>query len=463
MKRTTLSLILALSLMLTFYNCKDDDGPELPNGAIQLPSYAQRTGDPSAGYDYLVYGDYVGHGVPYQAYVTAMGTGQNRLDRTGDNANVAYDFTAVDAPNGVRVVAANCFSCHASVFRGELVVGMGASEANFTSDQSELIPTIDLGMNVLYGNPSDEWDAYEPFRRAVLVVGPQTVLQARGTNPADKIAAVLAAHRNPNDLSWSEEPLITIPDVVPPTDVPAWWHMKKKNTMFYNALGRKDFARFMMSSSLLTVKDTVKAREIDTHFADVLAFIQSLEPPVYPDALDSSKIAEGEKIFNDNCSQCHGTYGDVETYPNLLIERNVIQTDPYVLDVYNTHTQFADWYNSSWFSKPPYDAFIQPEDGYVAPPLDGVWATAPYLHNGSVPDLETLLDSSKRPTYWKRSFVSTDYNMEKAGWNYSVESGPSTSDVYDTTLLGYGNQGHYYGDQLTEEERAAVLEYLKSI
>ncbi len=467
MKKTTLVLILGLSLTLFFSNCKDDnsDNNGLPPGAIELPSYTQRDGDPVAGYEYLVYGDYVGSGVPLQAYSISplAGNAHNRLGRTGDNANVAYDFTAVNAPNGVRVVAANCLACHASVFRGELVVGMGASEANFTDDQSNLIPTIDLGMGVLYGNPSPEWEAYEPFRRAVLAVGPQTVTESQGVNPADKLAAVLAAHRNPEDLTWSENPLVEIPEAVPPTDVPAWWHMQKKNTMFYNALGRKDFARFMMSSSLLTVKDTVKAREIDGHFADVLAYLQTIEPPTFPNAVDETKVTQGEKIFNDECAQCHGTYGDNETYPNLLIRLDAIQTDPYIVESYDDYTQFVDWYNSSWFSQAPYDAFIEPERGYVAPPLDGIWATAPYLHNASVPTLEALLDSSKRPTYWERSFDSNDYDLDRVGWNYTERGSQVNKQTYDTTLLGYGNEGHYYGDALSDEEREQVMEYLKTL
>jgi hypothetical protein len=54
--------------------------------------------------------------------------------------------------------------------------------------------------------------------------------------------------------------------------------------------------------------------------------------------------------------------------------------------------------------------------GYIAPPLDGIWATAPYLHNGSVPDLATLLKSSSRPTYWLRSFDDGDYDLTNVGW-----------------------------------------------
>ena len=41
-------------------------------------------------------------------------------------------------------------------------------------------------------------------------------------------------------------------------------------------------------------------------------------------------------------------------------------------------------------------------DGYVAPPLEGIWASAPYLHNGSVPTLWHLLHNDSRPAAWKR-------------------------------------------------------------
>ena len=102
--------------------------------------------------------------------------------------------------------------------------------------------------------------------------------------------------------------------------------------------------------------------------------------------------------------------------------------------------------------------------GYVAPPLDGIWATAPYLHNGSVPTLDDLLKSSQRPAKWSRTFDNTaDYDAVKIGWKYKVETTKSNTKTYDTTQLGYGNQGHIYGDKLTAEERKAVIEYLKTI
>ena len=52
--------------------------------------------------------------------------------------------------------------------------------------------------------------------------------------------------------------------------------------MFYNGFGRGDFGRFLMASNLLTVKDTAEAREVDSHFHDVLAYIYSIKSPAYP-------------------------------------------------------------------------------------------------------------------------------------------------------------------------------------
>ncbi len=457
--------ILALSLTVLLYNCKDETEPAVTNppGTTFIEPSTQRTGDPVAGYEYLIYGDYVASGIPYQAFQLGYGSGDNLLGRTGDNADVPFNFTAVDATNGVRVVAANCFSCHAQRLTGDLIVGRGGADMDFTNDQSAIVPIVDQFINLLYGPGSDEYEAYEPFRRAALAIGPHLITETRGVNPADKLAAVLAAHRKKEDLTWIEEPQLPIPEEVIPTDIPPWWLMKKKNAMFYNALGNGDFAKFMMASSILTLRDSSEARVIDEKFEDVLAYIMSIEPPAYPESIDETKVTRGEAIFNDRCSGCHGTYGENESYPNLLVDIETVKTDPALIESTVGFGNYVDWYNQSWFAQEPNAAHININNGYVAQPLDGVWASAPYLHNGSIPDLYSLLKSSERPTYWKRSFDSTDINWEKVGWNYTEESSHTSSSVYDTTKRGYSNQGHYFGDGLTEDERWAVIEYLKTL
>ena len=97
-------------------------------------------------------------------------------------------------------------------------------------------------------------------------------------------------------------------------------------------------------------------------------------------------------------------------------------------------------------------------------------ARAPYFHNGSVPTIEAVLNSKLRPTYWTRDLFhgtsagdSTKYDYDKLGWQFESLSAPGSKYVYNTTLPGYGNYGHTFGDLLTEVERKAVIEYLKTL
>jgi Cytochrome c len=287
--------------------------------------------------------------------------------------------------------------------------------------------------------------------------------ETRGVNAADRLASVLAAHRDPVTFKWSPTAQIAIPDQVVPSDVPAWWLLKKKNGMFYNAFGRGDFGKFLMASNLLTVNDTTESAEVDKHMPDVLAYINSLQAPKYPKPIDIALASAGKAIFNNNCSGCHGTYGENGKYPNLLIPQSVIGTDSLLQAANYSNPEFVNWFNKSWFSSGSHPARLEPFKGYIAPPLDGVWITAPYLHNGSVPSLEAVLNSTIRPKFWSRNFSQPEYDYDNPGWKFAVHDQASNKSIYNTTLPGYGNYGHYFGDNLTQQERKAVIEYLKSL
>ncbi len=95
-----------------------------------------------------------------------------------------------------------------------------------------------------------------------------------------------------------------------------------------------------------------------------------------------------------------GTYGEKWTYPNKIVSLDKIGTDRTRYD--GVSKKFGDHYNKSWFSKEETgwlgDNYkVKETAGYQAPPLDGIWATAPYLHNGSVPTLYHVLNSKVRP------------------------------------------------------------------
>ena len=139
--------------------------------------------------------------------------------------------------------------------------------------------------------------------------------------------------------------------------------------------------------------------------------------------------------------------------------------------------KFGRYYDESWFAKPEFDGkgpayHPIPTEGYQVPPLDGIWATAPYLHNGSIPTVWHVLNSKARPKCFTRSFRTdeADYDPVKLGWKFKDVPPPHPDwpdrqrrKVYDTSQPGRSNGGHTYGDKFTDAERMAVIEYLKTL
>ena len=101
-------------------------------------------------------------------------------------------------------------------------------------------------------------------------------------------------------------------------------------------------------------------------------------------------------------------------------------------------------------------------DGYANSPLDGIWLRGPYLHNGSVPTLWHLLRPDERPTVFYRGSDLLDGEKVGFDWNKESEAGVRYFK-FDTTLRGNGNGGHRYGEQLTQAQKEALLEYLKTL
>lgn len=454
MKNAFTSIIVLLPFILAFSNSTGENEP------VIIPATAQRSGDASEGYAYLSTGDFLKSGLPYNVFTMVNGKGNdNHLAREGKNATVGHGYNVI-TNNGVEMVVPTCLQCHAEVFEGKLVMGLGNTSLDFSNTKKA---DFKGRINMLKTMAPRQYAAAAPFLTAFSTTFPYLETEVRGVNTADRLAAVLAAHRNPQTLAWSDTPALVIPEEVIPTDVPAWWLMSKKNAMFYTGFGRGDFSKFLMLSNLLTVADTAEAREVSSHFSDVLAYIKSLKPPVYPQQVNDKQAKQGKNIFNENCSGCHGTYGSNGKYPNWLIPASSVQTDSALCNSIMKNKQFISWFNNSWFVQGDDPAQLVPYNGYIAPPLDGVWITAPYLHNGSVPTIEALLNSKLRPTYWSRDFKNPVYDYKALGWQYTRHEQPDSKKTYNTTLSGYGNHGHTFGDHLTHEERSAVIEYLKTL
>ena len=106
-------------------------------------------------------------------------------------------------------------------------------------------------------------------------------------------------------------------------------------------------------------------------------------------------------------------------------------------------------------------ALASPLLGYKARPLSGIWATAPFLHNGSVPTLDDLLlPPAQRPTVFHVG--GREYDPVKLG--YRTEPSAANSFRFDVSGQGNANTGHDYGNaRFTPADRRAILEYLKTL
>jgi hypothetical protein len=442
-----------------------------------IPAEPQTDGDPMLGEHQLLHNGYLSCGIPYSLWPLArpfMGgyAGEETLPwREGDNATMPYDWTVHTAPSGVRVASQNCLQCHAGRFHGQLVLGLGTADRDFTGSLAGVLSGLPLGPGI----PGTSLAELTKFIDRLQGLGPNTTMRTVGSNPAEMIAISLVAHRDVNTLAWQDDPWYDVPTIPVPSDVPPWWRARKKNALFYNAMARGDHRGTMILATALCTDDVAEATAIASYFANIHAYVRSIEAPAYPFPIDAALAAAGKPVFDANCAPCHGTYAASEaeeTYPNLLFPLEIIGTDPVVAEGGTLWApQLVEWFNASFYGSLTRMEVDQPFVGYAAPPLDGIWATAPFLHNGSVPSLALVLDSERRPTYWRRaSYTSTDFDEVNLGWPYvALEQGhaalpPSEAKlVYDTTQFGHGNGGHTFGDHLTSAERRAVLEYLKTL
>ncbi len=368
-----------------------------------------------------------------------------------------------DLPMGLRVaslpfglgkgVSVDCLICHGGSIAGKSYVGLGNSTLEIHGLFQEMARADGRKGNL-------------PFR----------FTNVRGTSEAGGMAVFLISYRNPDlSLRLRPEKRELHDDLC--EDPPAWWLLKKKKTMYGTGGSDQRSVRSIMQFMMSPLNGADVFQREEATFKDVREFILSLQAPKYPLPIDAGLARTGQALFEQNCVRCHGTYGEKWTYPNRIVPIDEIGTDRRRYD--GIPRSFGDQYNRSWFAQEKAgwlgdEYLVHATPGYQAPPLDGIWATAPYLHNGSVPTLHHVLNSKSRPKIYTRSF-RTDldaYDARNVGWKVQLlERAPDPKSltpiefrkIYDTTQPGRGNGGHTFGDKLSEDERTAVIEYLKTL
>ncbi len=264
------------------------------------------------------------------------------------------------------------------------------------------------------------------------------------------------------------------------------------------------------------------------HLEDLLAGAGPLEglaspkwPEVFP-ALDMQKVAAGGQLYQRHCIGCH-----LPPVPELIADLSTAQpkywwknklgkqfltvkeipvpeigTDPHeamdfiartadtgdlkkgrvsaadglslvtvgIADNYFKKANFTPGQQAEWSGyRDPDEKAVRAPAVYKARPLNGIWAAAPYLHNGSVPNLYALLSpQNERPdSFW---LGNKHFDPVKVGYEVGELKG---AYLYKTDGIGNSNRGHEFrdgptgkgviGPALSPDDRWALIEYLKSL
>lgn len=169
----------------------------------------------------------------------------------------------------------------------------------------------------------------------------------------------------------------------------------------------------------------------------------------------NKSAAIGAGVYKHACAGCHATDGASIGKVTDIAE---IKTDAQRLESFTA--LLSTRMNTIGEGRPWRFSHFRKTNGYANMPLDGLWLRAPYLHNGSVPDLRSLLFPDERPAVFYRAYDVYDWN--RVGFVSSGADAESQGVRFDTTLTGNSNGGHLYGTTLPVPERLALIEHLKT-
>ena len=251
-----------------------------------------------------------------------------------------------------------------------------------------------------------------------------------------------------------------IDDTAGTSDMMPLWNNRYNNKKALHWDGLNSSLREVVLSS--AIETGVKKSDIDTKSLNMVEeWIGNLPSVKYADyfpdnPVNNEEAGIGEKIFLKECALCHMA-GHEKT--GTVIPISEIGTDSHRLDLWSEKAAAAlNKYMSRYKVKN-----FKKSDGYVATLLDGVWLSAPYLHNGSVPTLYDLLEPPEnRPKIFHRGY--NVYDPVKVGFIYDVpDEGSHDFFLFDTGIPANGNNGHIYGTKLPKKDKMALIEYLKTL
>ena len=238
-------------------------------------------------------------------------------------------------------------------------------------------------------------------------------------------------------------------------DLPQIWNQRPREHLYLHWDGNNNNLHERNYAAAMAVGATPQS-VIPASFQEVTDFLLDLKPPAFPFPIDPAKAARGKTIYDRECASCHA-FGSPQT--GQVTDISIIGTDRHRLDSFTP--ALVERFHA--IDNPPFkfDSYRK-TNGYSNTPLDGVWARAPYLHNGSVPTLWDLLQPvEKRPAVFYTGYDV--YDPKNVGFITTGPDAERTGFKYEVCIPGNSNIGHLYGVALKDDEKWDLVEYLKTL
>jgi mono/diheme cytochrome c family protein len=386
---------------------------------------------------------------------------------------------------GVDHVGLNCAVCHTGTVRDtpqtapRIILGMPAHQLDLQGFVEFVLQcSLDnrTTANAIRGR-LPESGGPSLFERTLMRLGLVDRLKLQTLDLRNRIALLLGESVprwgrgrvdtfNPYKAIQFNWPLDRLPrsELIGASDFPSLWNQQPREGMQLHWDGDNDSVDERNLSAGLGAGITPVTVD-HAGLKRVRDWIWTLPPPEYPYEIDGSLAARGAALYQTACLECHGDHRFREgvksgTRIGQVVSASDIGTDRHRLDSY-TAVFAANQYSLFPDSEYRFRRFRK-TDGYANHPLDGIWARAPYLHNGSVPTLRDLLEPpERRPAVFYRGYDV--YDRVGVGFVSDVaEEGGRQYFRYDTSVPGNSNAGHVYGTALSDEEKRAIVEYMKT-
>ena len=386
---------------------------------------------------------------------------------------------------GIDHVGLNCAACHSGTVRDtptsapRLVLGMPAHQLDLQGFvQFVLDCTLDSRVTAEAVRASvPRGSGPDTFERLLFRTGLMDRLKLQTLDLKNRIDPILRAGSqrwgrgrvdtfNPYkaiQFNWNLDQLPAA-EMTAASDFPSLWNQAPREGMHLHWDGDNDSVDERNLSAGLGAGITPVTVD-HAGMKRVRDWIWTMPPPAYPYPIDAARAARGQAAYQQHCQSCHADHrfrtgvkagervGQVED-----IDR--VKTDPHRLDSYTA--AFASNQYALFPDSPYRFTHFRKTHGYANQPLDGIWLRGPFLHNGSVPTLRDLLNPvAQRPAAFYRGYDVFD--QTGVGFVSSVaEADGRRFTHYDTRLPGNGNMGHEYGTSLPDDDKNAIVEYLKT-